>query len=96
MSKILKFLLTLGNEVIPVWGNICPTWTIMVFTELKSDADLLAPEGVIMLPVAFLLDAIGLILTFVIIDDWGIMDFISTIIIGSWVLVRGNIKSELK
>jgi hypothetical protein len=96
MSKVLKFGLTLLTELTPLLGNIVPTWTILVFSELKSGANLLAPEGVIMLPAAFLLDAIGFIIIFVVGDDYGIMDLISTLIIGLWMWTRSGVATAMR
>jgi len=32
LKKFLKVVSSIISEVIPVWGDICPTWTIFVLT----------------------------------------------------------------
>jgi len=56
-----------------------------------SEGNLTAPEGILMLCVAGLLDVIGFILFFLSwlgIDDYGILDILGAVIIGGWLYMR--------
>lgn len=56
-----------------------------------AQGQLTAPEGILMLCVAGLLDIIGLILlclSWLGVDDYGILDIIGFFIIGGWLLIR--------
>lgn len=66
----------------------------------KSGGNLTSPEGILMLCVAGLLDAIGfgffLVGTWFGIDDYGILDVLGMIIIGGWMFTRsGSLNSEI-
>ncbi|MDP2926526.1 MAG: hypothetical protein Q8N65_00055 [bacterium] len=50
--------------------------------------NLLTPEGIIMMPMAMVLDGIGIILILFALDDFFITDIIGTIIIGGWLFFR--------
>lgn len=55
------------------------------------EGNLTGPEGILLLCVAGLLDAIGFIFFLFFwlgIDDYGILDIIGTVIIGGWLLIR--------
>lgn len=52
--------------------------------------NLLTPEGVIMMPIAMILDLVGIILIFFALDDFGITDIVGTIIIGGWLFFRSG------
>jgi hypothetical protein len=56
-----------------------------------SETDLISPEGVVMLSMAILIDVIGFVLfclSWLGIDDYGILDIIGGIIIGGWLVFR--------
>lgn len=56
-----------------------------------SEGNLTAPEGILMLCVAGILDGIGFILFFLSwlgIDDYGILDILGALIIGGWLFMR--------
>jgi len=59
-----------------------------------SGGNLTSPEGILMLSVAVLLDAVGLIIalagTWFGIDDYGILDILGMLTIGGWMLLRGG------
>lgn len=56
--------------------------------------NLTSPEGILMLCIAALLDAIGMVIalagTWFGIDDYGVLDILGMLIIGGWMLVRGG------
>ena len=55
------------------------------------EGNLTGPEGILMLCVAGLLDAVGFVLFLILwlgIDDYGILDIIGTVVIGGWLLIR--------
>ena len=62
-----------------------------------AEGNLTGPEGILMLCVAGLLDAIGFVLflfSWLGLDDYGILDVIGAVVIGGWLLIRtGSIKS---
>ncbi|MBU4205065.1 hypothetical protein KKE19_00910 [Patescibacteria group bacterium] len=94
MKKIIKkFLITVIIELIPWIGGLIPAWSISVFTQLKSEGNLTAPESVIMLPMAFLIDLMGFLLLIFGLDDIGLLDFIGSALIGGWLLIRNSMKS---
>lgn len=68
--------------------------------ESGGGAGLTSPEGILMLCVAGILDGIGLILlllSWIGIDDYGILDILGAVIIGGWMLFRaGDIKGAGK
>ena len=57
-----------------------------------AEGNLTGPEGILMLCVAGLLDAIGFaifcICTWFGLDDYGVLDIIGAVIIGGWLLIR--------
>ena len=58
-----------------------------------------SPEGILMLTVAGILDGIGFILfllSFIGVDDYGILDIFGAIIIGSWLLITRGIAGAKK
>lgn len=67
--------------------------------EQTDKGNLTAPEGVLMLCVATLLDGIGLILFFLSwlgVDDYGLLDIIGGVIIGGWLYFRkGTISPKM-
>lgn len=62
-------------------------------TDKGSGGSLTSPEGILMLCVAGLLDGIGFmlfLLSWLGIDDYGILDIIGGIIIGGWLFMRNG------
>lgn len=60
-------------------------------TEISGGGNLTGPEGILMLCVAGLLDIIGFmffLLSWLGVDDYGILDIFGVIIIGGWLLIR--------
>jgi hypothetical protein len=58
-----------------------------------AGGNLTGPEGILMLCVAGILDMIGFILfllSWLGIDDYGILDVLGMIIIGGWMFIRGG------
>ncbi len=59
-----------------------------------------SPETVIMLTFAVIIDLIGIILICFALDDFGVLDIVSGVIIGGWMLFRRgrvvNIKTQKK
>ncbi|OGZ65150.1 MAG: hypothetical protein A2998_02605 [Candidatus Staskawiczbacteria bacterium RIFCSPLOWO2_01_FULL_37_25b] len=56
-----------------------------------SEGNLTAPEGILMLCVAGILDGIGFIfflLSWLGVDDYGILDILGAVIIGGWLFMR--------
>ena len=62
-----------------------------------AEGSLTGPEGILLLCVAGLLDIVGFmffLLSWLGIDDYGILDIIGLVIIGGWLLIRtGSVKS---
>ncbi|MEK7519213.1 MAG: hypothetical protein AAB565_00275 [Patescibacteria group bacterium] len=56
--------------------------------------NLFSPEAVIMLPLAILIDLIGIILIFVALDDFFITDILGIIIFGGWMFIRSGAKPQ--
>jgi len=57
----------------------------------ETKGNLTAPEGILMLCVAGLLDSLGLIFfcfSWLGMDDYGVLDIIGAIIIGGWLFIR--------
>jgi hypothetical protein len=48
------------------------------------------PEAFFMLPIAIMLDFVGIILFCFLVDDFGITDMIGIAFIGGWLLLRGQ------
>ena len=66
-----------------------------------AESNLTGPEGILLLCVAGLLDAIGFVLFLLFwigVDDYGILDIIGVVIIGGWMFVRsgGSNKNIMK
>ena len=59
-----------------------------------AEGNLTGPEGILMLSVAGILDAIGFAIFFIGtwfgIDDYGILDILGAVIIGGWMFIRGG------
>ncbi len=56
-----------------------------------AESNLTGPEGILLLCVAGLLDAMGFalfLLSWLGLDDYGILDIIGAVIIGGWLLIR--------
>ena len=62
-----------------------------------AEGNLTGPEGILMLCIAVLFDAIGFIIflfSWTGVDDYGVLDIIGTVFIGGWLLIRtGSVKS---
>jgi len=61
---------------------------IEIEKSVKTGFNLLSPEGVIMMPLAIMLDLVGIILVCFGLDDFGILDIIGIPTIGAWVFFR--------
>lgn len=57
-------------------------------------SDFLSPGAVIMLPLAILIDLIGIVLIFFGLDDFWTTDIIAFIFIGSWTYFRSQMKGK--
>jgi len=58
--------------------------------ETGNIGNLFSPEGVIMLPLAVLLDLIGVILICLGLDDFFITDIVGILLIGGWMFLRSQ------
>ena len=58
--------------------------------EGAGQGTLFSPEAVLMLFVAGILDAIGIILIFFLLDDFGVTDIIGILTIGIWIWFRSQ------
>lgn len=84
LINLLKRLgLTTIAEIIPYLGDVAPGWTIASYLHLKDSPNgFVSPMGLIMFPLAVLLDAVGLILLCFALDDFWITDAIGLVFIG--------------
>jgi len=58
-----------------------------------AESNLTGPEGILLLCVAGLLDAIGFglfLFSWIGVDDYGILDIVGAVIIGGWLLTRNG------
>jgi hypothetical protein len=58
--------------------------------QTNEGGGLTSPEGILMLCVAGILDGIGFLLLCFALDDCGILDIFGMLIMGGWLLSRGN------
>lgn len=56
----------------------------------EGGTPLFSPEGFMMMSIAGTIDAIGIILLFFGLDDFGITDFVAYSTIGPWMIMRGS------
>jgi hypothetical protein len=84
LINLLKRLgLTTIAEIIPYLGDVAPGWTVASYLHLKDSPNgFVSPMGLIMFPLAVLLDAIGLIILCFGLDDFWITDAIGLVFIG--------------
>lgn len=89
-KSLKRFIWNFLIELVPFLGGLYPGWTILVYKEMKGN--LMGPEGVLMLSLAFLFDLIGFLFfaigTWFAIDDYGTLDVIGSVIFGGWLLMR--------
>lgn len=65
--------------------------------KIKSAISLSSPEAVVMLMIAGLIDLMGILLLFIGLDDFGILDIIGMVFIGSWMFFRfGHAPNRIK
>ncbi|MBU4351174.1 hypothetical protein L6250_03425 [Candidatus Parcubacteria bacterium] len=64
---------------------------IEIAKSVKTGSSLLSPEGVIMLPLAILLDLVGIVLICFALDDFFITDIIGIATIGIWIFYKTGI-----
>ena len=57
-------------------------------------SNFLSPEALVMLPLAIILDLIGIVLVIFALDDFFITDIIGFAIIGAWSFFRSQIKGK--
>jgi hypothetical protein len=83
LTKVLKRLgLGFLAEIIPWVGDVAPGWIIPVYLHLKdSPAGFVSPLGLIIFPLAVVLDAIGFLLICFGLDDFWITDAIGLVFI---------------
>lgn len=88
LTKLLKRLgLGLLTEIIPYVGDVAPAWTIAVYYHLNSTpGGFTNPIGLIIFPLALVLDLVGLILLCFGLDDFWIADAIGLIFIGGFMI----------
>lgn len=71
-------------------GTEKPDQESVEIASLGRTGELFSPAGVIMLPVAAILDLIGIVLICFGLDDFGITDIIGTVLIGGWMYFRSG------
>ncbi len=88
LTKLLKRLgLGLLAEIVPYLGGVAPAWTIAVYYHLNSTpGGFTNPVGLIIFPLALILDLVGLILLCFGLDDFWIADAVGLVFIGGFMI----------